>query len=55
MVGYKIPSTNAIELGYHNGTISAIDMGTGKTKWEHKVDFRPLASPLATNGICKVL
>ena len=26
-------------------------MGTGKTKWAHKVDFRPLVSPLVTNGI----
>ncbi|MDP9287491.1 MAG: hypothetical protein M3P08_04760 [Thermoproteota archaeon] len=51
IVGYKIPRPNAIELGYHNGTITAIDMGTGKTKWAHKVDFRPLVSPLVTNGI----
>lgn len=51
IVGYKTPVANAIELGYHNGTITAIDMGTGKTKWEHKVDFPPLVSPLVTNGL----
>jgi outer membrane protein assembly factor BamB len=51
IVGYKTPTTNAVELGYHNGTITAIDMGIGKTKWEHKVVFPPLVSPLVTNGL----
>ena len=51
IVGYKTPTTNAVELGYHNGTITAIDAGTGKIKWEHKVGFPPLVSPLVTNGI----
>ncbi len=51
IVGYKIPTTNAVELGYHNGTITAIDLGTGKTKWEHKAEFPPLVSPLVTNGV----
>ena len=51
IVGYKTPTTNAVELGYHNGTITAMDIGTGKTKWEHKVGFPPLVSPLVTNGV----
>ena len=51
IAGYRTPTTNAVELGYHNGTITAIDIGTGKTKWEHKVGFPPLVSPLVINGV----
>jgi outer membrane protein assembly factor BamB/plastocyanin len=51
IVGYKTPTYNTVELGYHNGTITAIDIGTGKIKWEHKVGFPPLVSPLVTNGV----
>jgi len=32
-------------------SITAIDIGTGKTKWEHKVEFPSLGSPLVTSGL----
>ena len=32
-------------------SITAINIGTGKTKWEHKVEFPSLVSPLVTNGL----
>jgi hypothetical protein len=32
-------------------SITAIDVGTGKTKWEHKVEFQSLGSPVVTSGL----
>lgn len=32
-------------------SITAINIGTGKTKWEHKVEFPSLVSPLVTSGL----
>jgi alcohol dehydrogenase (cytochrome c) len=50
--GHRIPLTkNSIELGYENGTIAAIDMRTGMIKWNYRVDFPPLVSPLVTQGL----
>ncbi len=50
--GHRIPLTrNSIELGYQNGTITALDMRTGMIKWNYGVDFPPLVSPLVTQGL----
>lgn len=49
--GYRLPIIKSIELGYSNGTITAIDMRTGAVKWEYKVNFPPLVSPLVTKGL----
>jgi outer membrane protein assembly factor BamB len=50
--GHRTPLTkNSIELGYQNGTITAIDMRTGIIKWNYRVDFPPLVSPLVTQGL----
>jgi alcohol dehydrogenase (cytochrome c) len=50
--GHRTPLTkNSIGLGYQNGTITAIDMRTGKIKWNYRVDFPPLVSPLVTQGL----
>jgi alcohol dehydrogenase (cytochrome c) len=50
--GHRTPLTkNSIELGYENGTITAIDMKTGIIKWNYRVDFPPLVSPLVTQGL----
>ncbi|MGC2574565.1 MAG: hypothetical protein WA364_23890 [Candidatus Nitrosopolaris sp.] len=38
-------------LGYQNGTIRAIDMRTGMIKWNYRVDFPPLVSPMVTQGL----
>jgi alcohol dehydrogenase (cytochrome c) len=34
-----------------SGTITAIDMRTGMIKWNYRVDFPPLVSPLVTQGL----
>jgi alcohol dehydrogenase (cytochrome c) len=44
-------SKNSIGLGYQNGTITAIDMRTGMIKWNYRLDFPPLVSPLVTQGL----
>jgi outer membrane protein assembly factor BamB len=49
--GYRLPVAKSIELGYSNGTITAVDMRTGAIKWEYKVDFPPLVSPLVSKGL----
>ena len=50
--GHRTPLTkNSIGLGYQNGTITAIDMRTGMVKWNYRVDFPPLVSPLVTQGL----
>jgi outer membrane protein assembly factor BamB len=49
--GYRVPAPHTIELGLHNGTIDAIDIRTGKTKWEYPTAFPPRVSPLVTNDL----
>jgi alcohol dehydrogenase (cytochrome c) len=50
--GHRTPLTkNSIGLGYENGTITAIDMRTGMIKWNYRVDFPALVSPLVTQGL----
>jgi alcohol dehydrogenase (cytochrome c) len=52
MSGHRTPLTkNSIGLGYQNGTITAIDMRTGMIKWNYRVDFPPLVSPMVTQGL----
>lgn len=49
--GYRTPIAKSIELGYVNGTITAIDMRTGVIKWNDKVNFPPLVSPTVSQGL----
>ena len=50
--GHRTPLIkNSIGLGYRNGTISAIDVKTGFIKWNYRVNFPPLVSPLVTQGL----
>ncbi|MGC2571026.1 MAG: PQQ-binding-like beta-propeller repeat protein [Candidatus Nitrosopolaris sp.] len=50
--GHRTPLiNNSIGLGFQNGTITAIDMRTGMIKWNYRVDFPPLVSPLVTQGL----
>jgi outer membrane protein assembly factor BamB len=52
IAGHRTPLTkNSIELGYENGTITAIDVRTGIIKWNYPVEFPPLVSPLVTQGL----
>jgi outer membrane protein assembly factor BamB len=49
--GHKKAAPNTIEQGLKNGTIYAIDILTGKIKWEFDTEFPPRVSPLVTNDI----
>jgi alcohol dehydrogenase (cytochrome c) len=45
------PVINATKSGIGNGTITSIDMKTGKIKWQTPIEFPTRVSPLVTNGI----
>lgn len=49
--GHKVASAATIEQGLKNGTIYALDLDTGMTKWKYDVKFPPRVSPLVTNKI----
>jgi outer membrane protein assembly factor BamB len=49
--GDKKAAPHTIEQGLGNGTIAAMDVRTGKIKWEYQVQFPPIVSPLITNGM----
>lgn len=49
--GHKKAAPNTIEQGLKNGTIYAVDILTGKIKWEFDTEFPPRVSPLVTNDI----
>lgn len=45
------PAFNATKNGIGNGTITAVDLKTGKIKWVYPTDFPTWVSPLVTNGV----
>jgi alcohol dehydrogenase (cytochrome c) len=49
--GYKIPAPHTIEQGLRNGTVVALDLRTGKIKWQYQTEFPPRVSPLVTDDI----
>ena len=49
--GYKIPAPHTIEQGLRNGTVIALDLRTGKIKWQYQTEFPPRVSPLVTGDI----
>ena len=49
--GYKIPASHTIEQGLRNGTVVALDLRTGKIKWQYQTEFPPRVSPLVTGDI----
>ena len=49
--GHVDPVFDAIENGIGNGTITAIDINTGKIKWVYPTEFPTAVSPAVTNGI----
>lgn len=49
--GDKKAAPHTIEQGLGNGTIAAMDLRTGKIKWQYQTEFPPRISPLVTNGI----
>jgi alcohol dehydrogenase (cytochrome c) len=51
VAGHRVAAPHTIELGLRNGTIAAMDLRTGKVKWQYTTEFPPRVSPLVTNGI----
>jgi outer membrane protein assembly factor BamB len=51
--GHAVSVFDAIANGVSNGTITAVDMKTGKVKWVHPTQglFLTWVSPLVTNGV----
>jgi alcohol dehydrogenase (cytochrome c) len=49
--GGAVPVFDAIDNGYGNGTISAVDLKTGKVVWQYKSPNPTFVSPLVTNGV----
>jgi len=49
--GYKITAPHTIEQGLRNGTVVALDLRTGKIKWQYQTEFPPRVSPLVTGDI----
>jgi outer membrane protein assembly factor BamB len=49
--GHADPVFDVIENGIGNGTITAIDINTGKIKWVYPTEFPTAVSPAVTNGI----
>jgi alcohol dehydrogenase (cytochrome c) len=50
-VAHVDPVFDSIANGVGNGTITAMDIKTGKIKWQHPTEFPTWVSPLVTNGI----
>jgi alcohol dehydrogenase (cytochrome c) len=49
--GHVAPSFNAMANGMGNGTITAIDIQTGKIKWVYPTEFPTYVSSAVTNGV----
>lgn len=49
--GGFIPDFSAFPNGYANGSITAVDLKTGKVVWTHPTDYGTFVSPLVTNGV----
>jgi alcohol dehydrogenase (cytochrome c) len=49
--GHRVAPPDTIELGLRNGTIAALDLTTGKIKWQIQTEFPPRVSPLITDNI----
>jgi len=49
--GHAEPAFDSMTNGIGNGSITALDLKTGKIKWEHKTDFPTWVSPMVTNGV----
>jgi outer membrane protein assembly factor BamB len=49
--GFLVPEFDAVKNGIGNGSITAVDMRTGKMKWQYPTPAPTYASPLVTNGL----
>jgi outer membrane protein assembly factor BamB len=51
VAGHTVAAPHTIERGLSNGTIVAMDLRTGKVKWQYPTEFPPRVSPLVTNDV----
>jgi alcohol dehydrogenase (cytochrome c) len=51
VAGHRVAAPHTIDLGLRNGTIAAMDLRTGKIKWQYQTEFPPRVSPLVTDDI----
>lgn len=51
LTGYREGAPLTIEQGLRNGTILAIDLRTGKIKWQYQAEFPPRVSPVVTDDL----
>jgi glucose dehydrogenase len=51
VAGHRVAASHTIDLGLRNGTIAAMDLRTGKIKWQYQTEFPPRVSPLVTDDI----
>ena len=49
--GHKIAPPDTIEQGLRNGSISALDITTGKLKWQRNFEYPTRVSPLVTDSV----
>lgn len=49
--GGFVPAFDAIDNGYGNGSVSAVDLKTGKVVWTYPTEYGTYVSPLVTNGV----
>jgi alcohol dehydrogenase (cytochrome c) len=49
--GRVVGAPDTFGLGSYNGTIMALDLITGKIKWQYQTEFPPRVSPLVTDDI----
>ena len=51
VAGHRVAAPHTIDVGLRNGTIAAMDLRTGKIKWQYQTEFPPRVSPLVTDDI----
>jgi outer membrane protein assembly factor BamB len=51
VAGHTVAAPHTIERGLSNGTIVAMDLRTGKVKWQYPTEFPPRVSPLVTDDV----
>jgi alcohol dehydrogenase (cytochrome c) len=51
VAGHRVAAPHTIDLGLRNGTIAAMDLRTGKIKWQYQTEFSPRVSPLVTDSV----
>ena len=49
--GHVVAGPNTFGLGSYNGTIMALDLMTGKIKWQYQTQFPTRVSPLVTDDV----